>query len=157
MLSLALFCVMLLFSYQAQCQVVEKDNMTLVYVSYQDDVELNCIIDFYNSSNSENETNIIHAGELETNATIFIESSEIASNNPQEWRLIIFKKDNILVQLQKSVYSILIDSKKDGGMYECGFYYMDIFGNIKYNTTMTWFIEVISKSCREIKTIQAFF
>jgi len=97
------------------------------FVFLNDLIELKCNFYYFQNSSNTNTTN-----------------SSIANPSLETYfRLGIFKKENELIQLNKSVYHLLIKSTDDGGNYECGSYRIDKHGQMNYMVLDSWNIEVL--------------
>jgi len=113
-----------------------KTSKKFVYLN--DLIELKCnFYYFQNSSNTSTTNNSIAKPSLGT-----------------YFRLGIFKKENELIQLNKSVYHLLIKSPDDGGNYECGSYRIDKHGQMTYMVLDSWDIEVQGKNIYRLTTFE---
>ena len=111
---------------------VKSDIMeTMTILSYKNDrIELDC---------SSYDQNISI-----TNLSIF--DSEIVHNSSEllNLNIILFKKNNILIQIQNKSFNLLIRNASDEGLYECGYYYLNRYGEFVYFSNAKWLIKVLN-------------
>ena len=79
-----------------------------------------------------------------TNLSIF--DSEIVHNSSEllNLNIILFKKNNILIQIQNKSFNLLIRNASDEGLYECGYYYLNRYGEFVYFSNAKWLIKVLN-------------
>lgn len=109
--------------------ITDNENNTLIELYPNDFLELKCEFPIMNMlDNTSNKT---------------AQNGSIHDNREIGFKLGIFKKDNILIQLHKSVFKFKVANVSDQGIYECGFYDVNRFGNMSYNFQKSWFVRVL--------------
>ncbi len=109
--------------------VTKETVLNEKFVYLNDIIELKC--KFYSLKNSSN---------------LFESNNSIANTSLENnFHLGIFKKDNVLIQLNKSVLKLLILNAHDAGNYECGSYRIDKYGQMNYVILNSWNIKILGK------------
>ena len=115
---------------------IKTDIMEVMTIlSYKNDrIELDC------SSSDQNNS--------PTNLSIF--DSEIVHNSSEliNLNIILFKKNNILIQIQNKSFNLLIRNASDEGLYECGYYYLNRYGEFIYFSNAKWFVKVLNNGIK---------
>lgn len=109
--------------------IQDNENITLIELYPNDIFELKCefpIMDLLD--NTSNKT---------------MQNGSINDKLENGFKLGIFKKDNILIQLHRSVLKLKIANMSDQGIYECGFYDVNRFGNMSYIFQKSWLVRVL--------------
>jgi hypothetical protein len=80
-----------------------------------------------------------------TNLTAFngdTNDTRLLLNKDFNWRLNLFKKDNLLLKLNVVDYDLLVGNKTDQGLYECGFYHLDNYASLNYKSLQKWVVKI---------------
>ena len=72
-------------------------------------------------------------------------SMNMTGNKSDSFAIFVFKKEDILIQLNKPIIQLKMQNLTDQGIYECGYYKFDKFGRMSYILKTTWNIQVLSK------------
>lgn len=108
---------------------------TITLIAFLNDkIRLDCSIEYNKTSLNQTAHNI--------------EINNSSNNNHKALNVnfLLFKKDNILIQLNKNHLNLIITNKSDQGVYECGSYYLNKYGHFNYYLNSKWYIQVLGKS-----------
>ena len=68
----------------------------------------------------------------------------MTGNKTDSFAIFVFKKEDILIQLNRPILQLKMQNLTDQGVYECGYYKFDKFGRMSYILKTTWNIQVLS-------------
>lgn len=115
------------FAWNIECDIM--DAMTIL--AYKNDsIELDCTPCDKNIST--------------TNLSSFDSETVYNTSELLNFNIVLFKKNNILVQIQNSSFTLVIRNATDEGLYECGYYYMNRYGEFIYFSNAKWLIKVLN-------------
>ena len=74
----------------------------------------------------------------------------VQNSSDVDLNLVLFKKDNILIQIKNSSIKLQIKNSSDEGLYECGYYHLYRYGEFIYFANAKWLVKIINGKNIEI-------